>query len=153
MLRARVFASGCLALAMQLRGVALCQEREVAWGGVVAMVGDQRIAEADLTLRRTVIEIRGGEATRAAALVEMLGETLEKEVARQGGLEPDEEELLALERHAHATTQAPQKLATLQTLFLAEPQPASAPCVRASRPVHQASAGFPGSGHREAVFR
>ncbi|MHC4250344.1 MAG: hypothetical protein ACYS9X_14545 [Planctomycetota bacterium] len=87
-------------------------------GGAVAEVGSVRIGEADVSYRAAVERAYGNtSATRAAALVLLVSDALEGEMAREVGVDASLEEIAALSKHADETSKAPKILAEVKRVF------------------------------------
>ncbi len=87
-------------------------------GGAVAEVGGAQISSADVSYRVAVEKAYGNAtATEAAALVLLVNDALEREVARAAGVDATAEEIAALGRHADETSKAPEILAKVKRVF------------------------------------
>jgi len=84
----------------------------------VAEVGGTRIGGADTSYRVAVEKAYGNAtATEAAALVSLVNDALEGEVARAVGVDAAAGEIAALGKHADETSKAPEILAKVKRVF------------------------------------
>jgi hypothetical protein len=83
----------------------------------VATIGAGHINRLDLDRRLAIEHAYGGALTREAALVSLVNDAIEREIARSLGLLPDSTELLAFSRHADETSKAPEILAMVKRVF------------------------------------
>jgi hypothetical protein len=90
-------------------------------GRIVARAGGSSIDDRDLRGRLGILGARGVKgAGEPQALVELLGETIEAEVAGALGVAPTPEEIKALDDHATRTSREPETLAKIRKLFGAD---------------------------------
>jgi hypothetical protein len=85
-------------------------------------VGEVSITEREVLQRVAVLGARGAEGGEVRALVELLGEALESEVARGRGVAPTTAEIAALDVHASLTSRDPDLLAAMREVFRDDPE-------------------------------
>jgi hypothetical protein len=83
----------------------------------VATVGSSAIDAQQLTRRIAIEHAYGGELTREAALVSLVNDAVEREVARGLGLFPDSSELVRFSQYVDQSTKAPEILAAVKNIF------------------------------------
>jgi hypothetical protein len=86
----------------------------------VATVGSSAINAQHLTRRVAIEQAYGGELTREAALVSLINDAIEREVARGLGLLPDSSELLRFSQYVDQSSKAPEILAAVKNIFGAD---------------------------------
>jgi hypothetical protein len=83
----------------------------------VARVGDVTIERTHIERRIAVERAYGGTMATEAALVALVNDATEREVARSIGELPDDAELRRFSAHADATSKAPEILAAVKSVF------------------------------------
>lgn len=83
----------------------------------IALVGSTEVTGGDEARRVAVQVARGQQANAVRALLELLREALESEVARAAGAAPTAEDLAALDRHAESSSREPETLSRLRRLL------------------------------------
>jgi hypothetical protein len=83
----------------------------------LATIGSSTIDAQHLRRRIAIERAYGGELTREAALVSLVNDAIEREVARGLGLLPDSSELLRFSQYADQSSKAPEILAAVKDIF------------------------------------
>lgn len=87
-------------------------------GRIVAHVGETAITERDVGYRVNIAEAYGNEGMApGTALVSLVNDAIEREVARANGVIVTSEELDSLSGHADRNTKAPEILARVKSAF------------------------------------
>ncbi len=93
-----------------------CANEEVETIGIVR-VGEVVITSFDVERRGEVEALYGARPSREVAIVALVNESLEREVARSLGLLPTPEEIIDFRRHVEQTSKAPDLLQAIRDLF------------------------------------
>ena len=99
--------------------VCLCVS--VTMGATVARVGNVDISSHDIAYRVATERVYGNNSmTEAAALVSLINEAFEKQVAESVGVSASPEEVSTLDQHANNTSKAPEVLSKVKDVFGAD---------------------------------